>query len=170
MRLRLTKKVGVPTKVPTPKFVEVTKPIVPTTTKGEKETFDTKLLLAVKKVGKKGMDVLVGQKMNRQRVIGKNLPAFKALRRGQRFTDENIEASFRLKPTGKKAKGKDIKPFNPSFKFRGSKANPLFVVERRKFRLDSSGEVTHLKAARKAKVKIPSGFFPKAKKKRRKKK
>ena len=118
-------------------------------------------------MGKKNaVDIIVGMKLKKRKVIGKRLPPFKALRKAQKFVDKNIEASFLLKPTGKKSKQKDIKPFNASFKFRPSKVNPLFQVERRKFRLDSPTEVRQLKIF---KGKIPRGIFPKIKKKRKKK-
>ncbi|HEC39994.1 hypothetical protein LCGC14_0509480 [marine sediment metagenome] len=131
----------------------------------------TKLTRAIKKLGKKkAVDIIVGMKTGRQRVIGRGLPPYRALKKARRFVDENIEASFRLKPTGKKPKRKDISPFNIGIKFRGSKRNPLFQVEKRRFRLDFFGERRQLQQARKSKVKFPSGFFPKIKRKRRKKK
>ncbi|KKN18650.1 hypothetical protein LCGC14_0953650 [marine sediment metagenome] len=132
--------------------------------KGVKQT---DLIRAIQKLGKKNaVDIIVGMKLKKRKVIGKRLPPFKALRKAQKFVDKNIEASFLLKPTGKKSKQKDIKPFNASFKFRPSKVNPLFQVERRKFRLDSPTEVRQLKIF---KGKIPRGIFPKIKKKRKKK-
>ena len=144
----------------------VTKTIIPKITKAEKEVVDTRLIKAIQKLGKKGVDVIVGQRLGRQKTIGKNLPKYKALRKAQRFVDSNIEASYLLKISGKKAKGKDIKSFNPSFKFRSSKAKPLFVVERRKFRLDHTQEVRQLNLF---KGKVPTKFLPRIKKKRKKK-
>ena len=132
--------------------------------KGVKQT---DLIRAIQKLGKKNaVDIIVGMKLKKRKVIGKRLPPFKALKKAQKFVDKNIEASFLLKPTGKKSKIKDIKPFNASFKFRPSKVNPLFQVERRKFRLDSPTEVRQLKIF---KGKIPRGIFPKIKKRRKKK-
>lgn len=131
----------------------------------------TKLTKAIKKLGKKkAVDIIVGMKTGRQRVIGRGLPPYRALKKARRFVDTNIEASFILKPTGKKPKRKDIKPFNIGIKFRPSKKNPLFQVEKRFARLDHRREIFQLKAAKKAKIKFPSGFFPKIKKKRRRKK
>lgn len=131
-----------------------------------KKPVDERLIKAVQKLGKKGVDIIVGIQVKKRKIIGKNLPKWKALKKAQRFVDSNIEASYLLKKSGKKAKGKDIKPFNPSFKFRSSKANPLFVVEKRKFRLDMPREVRQLKTA---KLNVPRTFFPKLKKKRKKK-
>ena len=131
-----------------------------------KEKVDEKLIKAVKKLGKGGVNVVVGLQVGKQKIIAKNLPKWKALKKAQRFVDSNIQASFVLKKSGKIAKGKDIKPFIPSRKFRSSKTNPLFRVELRKFRLDSPREVAQLKAF---KGKAPKGFFP-TKRKRRKKK
>ncbi|KKN56548.1 hypothetical protein LCGC14_0571260 [marine sediment metagenome] len=127
----------------------------------------TDLIKAIQKLGRKNaVDIIVGMKLKRRKVIGKRLPPFRALKKAQKFVDKNIEASFLLKPTRKKSKIKDIKPFNVSFKFRPSKVNPLFQVERRKFRLDSPTEVRQLKLF---KGKVSKGFFPKVKKKRKKK-
>ncbi len=127
----------------------------------------TDLIKAIQRLGKKNsVDIIVGMKLKRRKVIGKKLPPFRALKKAQKFVDKNIEASFLLKPTGKKSKIKDIKPFNASFKFRPSKVNPLFQVERRKFRLDSPTEVKQLKLF---KGKVSKGFFPKVKKKKKKK-
>ena len=131
--------------------------------KGVKQT---DLIKAIQKLGKKNaVNIIVGMKLKKRKTIGKGLPPFKALKKAQKFVDKNIEASFLLKPTKKKPKIKDIKPFNASFKFRPSKVSPLFQVERRKFRLDSPTEVKQLKLF---KGKVPRGLFPKLKKKRKK--
>lgn len=110
----------------------------------------TKLVKELVKLKKQGVNVVVGMG-KKQRIIGKNLPAFKALKRGRDFVDENIEASFRLKKSGKTTKKKDIKPFNVGKKFRPSRRNVLFLVEKRKFRLDSPSEKRQIKAAPKRK-------------------
>ncbi len=97
----------------------------------------TKLVKALIKIKRKqGIDVVVGMG-KKQKIIAKNLPPFKALKFGRDFVDKNIAASFRLRKSGKKTKKKDIKPFNIGNKFRPSKRNVLFLVEKRKFRLDS---------------------------------
>jgi len=106
---------------------------------------DTKLVKKLVSLRKKGVDVVVGQKLGRQKTIAKNLPPFRALRKGLDFVDKNIEASVRLKPSGKETRKKDIKPFNAGRKFRPSKRNILFIVEKRRFRLDSPGEKKQIK-------------------------
>ncbi len=127
-----------------------------------------KLRKAIKKLGKKkAVDVLVGLKVGKRKVIARGLPPYRAIRKGQSFTDRNIQASYVLRPTGKRPKKKDIPPFQTSFKFRQSKTNPFFQVEKRKFRLDHPREVSQLKLF---KGKVSSGFFPKIRKRRRKKK
>ena len=127
-----------------------------------------KLRKAIQVLGKKkAVDVLVGLKVGKRKVIARGLPPYRAIRKGQLFTDRNLAASYVLRPTGKTPKKKDIKPFTTSFKFRQSKTNPFFQVEKRKFRLDHPREVSQLKLF---KGKVSSGFFPKIKKKRRKKK
>lgn len=125
-------------------------PVIPKIPEGVSKTA---LVSALSKLGKQGVDVLVGLKKEKQRLLFKGLPPFKALKKARRFVDQNIEASFSLVPTGKITKKKDIKPFNVGMKFRPSKTNPLFVVEKRKFRLDSPTERRQLKAARRRKRK-----------------
>ncbi len=106
----------------------------------------TKLVKALVKLNKQGVNVVVGMG-KKEKIIARNLPPFKALKKGRDFVDENIAASFRLKKTGKKTGKKDIKPFNVGKKFRPSKRNVLFLVEKRKFRLDSPTERRQIKAA-----------------------
>ena len=167
LKLRLAKKQVVPVPRPTPPKLPPPIKIPPVIiTPKEKEFIDEKLIKAVQKIGKKGVDVIVGMQLKKRKVIGKNLPKWKALKKAQRFVDENIEASYLLKKSGKKAKVKDIKPFTPSFKFKSSKTNPLFVIEKRKHRLDHPREVAQLQSF---KGKIPKGFLPKIKKRRKKK-
>ena len=120
----------------------------------------TKLVKALVKLKKQGVNVVVGQG-KKQKIIARNLPPFKALKKGRDFVDENIEASFRLVKSEKKAKVKDITPFNIGRKFRPSKRNVLIQVEKSKFRLDHPKEVAQLKAAKRRKP---------IKKKRKKKK
>ena len=159
-----------------PKFRRPTRlikrvPKVPKILKLPKGVKQTDLIRAIQKLGKtKSVDIIVGLKRKKQRTIGKNLPPFSALKKAQRFVDSNLDASFRLKVNKKSPKKKDISAFNISPKFRTSKTNPFFNVEKRKFRLDTSSEVFQLKQARKQNVKFPSGFFPKLKTKKRKKK
>lgn len=132
----LTKaKVGIPPKAP---------PVVKLPTGIEK----TKLVKKLVKLRKQGVNVIVGMG-KKQRIVAKNLPPFKALKFGRDFVDKNIAASFRLKKSGKKTKKKDIKPFNVGNKFRPSKRDPLFIVEKRFARLDSPQERLQIKLARK---------------------
>jgi len=133
-----------PTKPPTKP------PKKPTKIKLPKGTKETKLVKALVKLKKQGVNVVVGQG-KKQRIVAKNLPPFKALKFGRNYVDKNIAASFRLKKSGKKTKKKDIKPFNVGNKFRPSKRNVLIVVEKRKFRLDSPTEKRQIKAAPKRK-------------------
>lgn len=96
----------------------------------------------------KGVNVVVGMQKGKEKIIARNLPPFTALMKGRKFVEENIEASFRLVPTGKITRRKDIKPFELSSMFRPSKRNPLFIVEKRRFRLDTAREIRQIKAAR----------------------
>ena len=97
-------------------------------------------------------------KIKKQRKIASNLPPFRALKKASQFVDKNIQASFRLKVNPKPPKKKDIPAFNIGKKFRPSKKNVLFNVEKRKFRLDNPLEIKQLKS------------FPKKKRKKIKKK
>ncbi|KKL46108.1 hypothetical protein LCGC14_2348950, partial [marine sediment metagenome] len=142
---------------PRPKITKVPKPKIIKLPKGVSKT---KLVKALVKLKKQGVNVVVGQG-KKQKIIARNLPPFKALKKGRDFVDENIVASFHLKKSGKKTAKKDIKPFNVGRKFRPSKRNVLIQVEKSKFRLDHPKEVAQLKAAKRRKP---------TKKKRKKKK
>lgn len=153
-KLILKQRIITPTKrVPPPPIIPIVKIKIP------KGVSRTKTIKALAKLGKQGVDIITGLKERKKRILKKNLPAFKALKFGREFVDKNIEASFRLVPSGKKAKGKDIKPFNVGIKFRPSKVNPLFLVEKRRFRLDSPFEKAQIKRARRVtpKKKIKRG-------------
>lgn len=102
-------------------------------------------LLNIRSEGR-GVNVVVGQKLKRQKVIASNVHPFTGAKIGSRFVDRNIEASYKLIETKKKAGGKKTKPFNIGRKFRASRRNPLFIVERRKFRLDMRTERKQIKA------------------------
>ena len=144
------------------RLTKLKKPIPFKLPKGVKQT---DLIKAIQKLGKKNaVNIIVGMKIGKRKTIGKNLPPFKAMKKAQRFVDKNIQASYLLKPTGKKSKQKDLKPFNASFKFRPSKVNPLFQVERKRFRLDSPTEVKQLKDFR---GKVSKSFFGKPKKRKK---
>lgn len=115
---------------------------------GKLPTRDVTILRsALSKIKGKGVDVVTGFG-GKKKVVGKNLPKNKALKRGLDFVSDNIEASFRLVETGKKATGKDIRFPTVSGQFRLSKRNPLVLVEKRKFRLDTPRERAQLKARR----------------------
>ena len=131
------------TRVPPPPVV----PIVPLI-KLPSGVSRTKTIKALTSLGKQGVDIITGLKERKKRILRKNLPAFKALKFARGYVDRNIEASFNLVPSGKKAKGKDIKPFNVGIKFRPSKVNPLFLVEKSRFRLDHPQERAQIKRAR----------------------
>ena len=150
-------------KAPTKKVFKIGLPPPPFIPKLPKGVESTLLVKTLQGKGKQGFNIITGMKIGKQEIIGKNLPAFRALKKASKFVDKNIQASFKLVPTGKKAKTKDIKPFNVGIKFRPSKRDPLFVVEKRKFRLDSPFEVRQIKQAKAAKPR-------KRKVKRRKKK
>lgn len=112
-----------------------------------------KIRKALEELKGKGVNVLVGMEKKKQKILYKNLPAKLALKKAQKFVDENIQASFQLIPTGKKPKLKDIKKVLLSGKFRLSKRNPLFQVEKRKYRLDSPGEKRQIKKSKQRKKK-----------------
>jgi len=128
-----------------PPVIKVPVLVIP---KGVTKTLLVKTLIKIKK--KQGVDVVVGMG-KKQKIVAKNLPPFKALKTGRDFVDKNIAASFSLRKSGKKTKKKDIKPFNVGNKFRPSKRNPLFIVEKKQFRLDSKSEVKQIKSARRNK-------------------
>jgi len=137
----ITPAARVPTKAPR-------LPIVVPIIKIPKGVSPTKTVKALIGLGKQGVDIVIGLKERKQKIIRKNLPPFKAFKFGREFVDKNIEASYKLVPSGKKARGKDIKPFNVGMKFRPSKVNPLFLVEKRKYRLDSPLEKAQIRRAR----------------------
>ena len=102
----------------------------------------------------RGVDVIVGINQKKRKVIARNVQPFTGLKIGRRYTDRNLEASFKLKRSGKKATGKKTKPFNVGPKFRSSKVNPLFIVEKKKYRLDMPGERRQIKLTQNGKKKL----------------
>ncbi len=142
---------------PLARVPRVSPPVIPVVPiiKIPKGVSRTKTVKALAALGKQGVDIITGLKERKKRILRKNLPAFKALKFGRGYVDRNIEASYKLVPSGKKAKGKDIKPFNVGVKFRPSKVNPLFLVEKRKFRLDHPQERRQIKLLRQAKKRKP---------------
>lgn len=97
-----------------------------------------------------GVNVVVG-KGKKAKVVAKNLPPNLALKTGIQRISKNITASFVLKPSGKQATKRDIARFRVSNQFRPGKQDPLRIVEKRQFRLDSGSEVAQIKSARRAK-------------------
>jgi len=81
------------------------------------------------------------------KVVAKNLPKNKALRFGSRIVDNFIEASFRIRPTGRSTTIPDISRPNLS-KFRarrpGTKLPSRTFVEKRRHRLDTVSEVNQI--------------------------
>lgn len=110
-----------------------------------------KILEKLKEIKKKkqSVDIITGIEMKKQREIAKRLPPYRALKMAQDYVDRNIEASFRLKVNKKPPKRKDIDSVSVSRKFRPSKRNPLYLVEKRKYRLDFPKEKSQIKRARK---------------------
>lgn len=116
------------------------------------ETPTYRKLMALRQANQ-GVDVVVGMQIRKKRKIANNLPPFMALKKAQEYVDKNIEASFKLVKSGKKTNRKDIAPFNVGFKFRPSKTNPLYVVEKRAYRLDSPREKLQIKQSKNKKIK-----------------
>lgn len=129
---------------PTPRVPRVPlKPLIPIP-KGNGAT--ATLRSALRKI-RGGLDVVI-KRGGKPVTIAINLPKNKAVKTGRDFVSRNIAASFKLVSSGKKARGEDIKPVSLGGTFRLSKKDPLFVVEKRKFRLDSPLEVSQIQRAR----------------------
>lgn len=99
-----------------------------------------------------GVNVIVG-KGKKRKIVARNLPKNLALRTGVKRISKNITASFILRPSGKRTSRQDIGRFRPGPKFRPGKQDPLRIVEKRQFRLDSPSEISQIKKARKSKPK-----------------
>ncbi len=111
---------------------------------------NTPTLRALLTLRKKGLGVdVVSRKKGKEVTIFKNLNPFVASKKAQKFVDKNIAAAYTLRPSGKKATGKKEKPINIGRKFVASKKNPLFINEKRKFRLDSFTEKRQIKRRKK---------------------
>jgi len=95
-----------------------------------------------------GVNVIVG-KGKKQKIVARNLPPNLALRMGIQRISKNITASFVLKSSGRQATRSDIARFRPGNKFRPGKQDPLRIVEKRQFRLDTRSEIAQIKSARK---------------------
>lgn len=133
-------------RVPPPIKIPIV-PFIPLSTNGSGTVKDL-----LEKFKGQGFNVVTGVGKKR-RVIGRNLPAFRALKLGTEYTSRNIEASFKLVKSGKTTKSKDIKPFKLSGMFRPGKKDPLRIVEKRRYRLDSPLERAQIKRSRKRKRK-----------------
>jgi len=119
------------------------------------------VLQALRKLKGQGVDVIVSRG-KKKTTIAKNVPRFKGLRKGLDDLSETFRSTLELKATGKKPKGKDIAEFEiPVREFRPSRKDPLKIVERKEFRLDTSLEKRVLQAERRRK----GGFKGRKKKK-----
>lgn len=156
--LQTTKQVSITqTKPPRLKYSERLPPLkpeirIPISPKISKDPTTNKLMKLREQ--NKGVDVEVGLKLKKRKIIAKNVHPFTGLKIGRDYVDKNIEASFRLKQSKKKPKGNKTKPFMVGKKFRPSKTNPLFVVEKKKYRLDSPLEKKQIKKNKKLKTKL----------------
>lgn len=113
------------------------------------QTFENPTIKALMKLKEKGVDIYVGMKIGKTRKIASGLPPFKAFKLAQEYVDKNIQASFKLVPSKKKPKQKDISPISLNYKFRPSKRNPLYLVESRRYRLDSPNEKRQIQSNKK---------------------
>lgn len=111
----------------------------------------TLLRSALAKLKGQGVDVIVGTK-SFKKTIAKNVPRFVGLEKGLANLEQTFASTLQLKPTGKKPKGTDKGSFSfDPRKFRPSKKDPLNIVERKEFRLDTKEESTKLQSIRKKK-------------------
>ncbi len=110
-----------------------------------------RVLTALRKLKGQGVDVIVSRG-NKKTTIAKNVPRFSGLKKGLDNLSDTFNSTLELRATKKKPKGKDIKEFSiPTNEFRPSKKDPLKIVERKEFRLDTAREATVLQRERKAK-------------------
>jgi hypothetical protein len=142
-------KVGVPQVPKVPTF-DIPIPKVPKAPVGlalPGNTFqDTKEKLD--KLKGKAVNVVVG-KGDRKKVVFRNLPPNRAMKKGLEHIKRTIRASFVLKPTGKVTKKKDIRFTRPNTQqFRPGKTNALRVVERQNLRLNTPKEKVQLAESR----------------------
>lgn len=94
-----------------------------------------------------GVNVTTGTG-KKTKTIYRNLPPFMALKRGSEYIKRNIEASFKLVKSGKMPRQKDVRAFNLGKMFRSGKKDPLRIVEKRKYRLDTPTERAQIQRAR----------------------
>ena len=104
------------------------------------------LILKARSQEKPTFNVLVREgerRADKFKTVGKNLPRNKAINLGRGIVDNFVEASFRIKPTGKKTLIPDTFPQTlPKFRRprKGTKLPGDTFIEKRKFRIDSGGE------------------------------
>jgi len=134
---------------PSRSLLEPVKPIpTPTPKKRVPPGIDLDMFAPTKP--KQGFDLLVreGEKRGDKFIkVASNLPKNKALTRGKKAVDNFVEASFKITPSGKTTQLPDTSAPDLS-KFRRPKGKtklpPGTYVEKRKHRIDSTGEVLGL--------------------------
>ena len=96
-----------------------------------------------------GYDVFA-KVLGRKKAIGRNLSRKSAFGKGALYVDTTPAASFTVKPTNRVASGPEIPGWDMlKYKFRPRRTRKAFnVVEKRKYRIDSLGEMMGLKKAR----------------------
>lgn len=127
-------------------------PIVPIPQLSEKSK--KRIRKALAKLKGKAVNVSVGMEKGKKKIIYKKLPPKLALKKAQKYVDENIEASFKLVKTKGKPKRRDISTVSLSHKFRLSKRDPLYQVEKKEYRLDSPKESKQISLGKKKSVKL----------------
>ncbi len=142
---RLRQQLTFRTPTPTPKLIPLILP-----------TEDNLLTRKLKKLQAEGksVDIIVGMERKKTRTLAKNLPPFAALKKASEYVDDNIEASFRLKVNPRKPKERDISKYEVNQKFRPSKRDALYVVEKKKYRLDRPQERVQIKRPKLKKMKF----------------
>ena len=101
---------------------------------------------------------VVSRRYGKEIVLGEGLTKEAALDVGAKFTSQTLAASFKVKPSKKalikrQPKTGLFKRLSSLGHFRPSKKDPLRIVERRKFRLNTQKEVSEIKMVKKTKRK-----------------
>lgn len=109
--------------------------------------------IALGKLKGKSVDILVGMKKEKMRILARRLPPYLALKKASQYVEENIEASFKLVPSKKKPVVPDIPRFELGKQFRPSKREPLYLVEKTKYRLNMPREKSQIKLGKRTKSK-----------------
>jgi len=106
---------------------------------------------AVKKPEKQPGYNVFAKVLGRRKKIAGNVRRRSALSRGAIYTDRTPAASFTIKSTGRVASGPDIFGWKHlKRKFRASKKHKGVFVEKKRYRIDSIGEMMGLAKAKKA--------------------